>query len=212
MWNYNYTLESLFSSEIYHHGIKGQRWGIRRYQRPDGSLTPDGKKRYRKDVKNAEQLRRHTAAAKKIIKKSGQMATLDKKDYDEALNNYNKEMRKSSIFESRQKKKVRIDAADVTLSEAEKRLKRSEENLQRDIDNYEAEAKAYTAQIDKMIRSYGSNNIKSISTTTKQIGEGYVKDLIDTGITISDIPIVGQLYSKHYDKIRYKRYTSSKSK
>lgn len=29
-----------------HHGILGQRWGIRRYQNPDGSLTNAGKKRY----------------------------------------------------------------------------------------------------------------------------------------------------------------------
>lgn len=31
-----------------HHGIKNQRWGIRRYQNPDGSLTEAGRKRYRK--------------------------------------------------------------------------------------------------------------------------------------------------------------------
>lgn len=30
-----------------HHGIKGQKWGIRRYQNPDGTLTAEGKKRYR---------------------------------------------------------------------------------------------------------------------------------------------------------------------
>lgn len=29
-----------------HHGIKGQRWGVRRYQNDDGTLTPEGKKRY----------------------------------------------------------------------------------------------------------------------------------------------------------------------
>lgn len=29
-----------------HHGIKGQKWGIRRYQNPDGSLTAEGMKRY----------------------------------------------------------------------------------------------------------------------------------------------------------------------
>jgi hypothetical protein len=31
--------------ELYHHGIKGQKWGVRRYQNKDGSLTPAGKKR-----------------------------------------------------------------------------------------------------------------------------------------------------------------------
>ena len=29
-----------------HHGIKGQKWGIRRYQNEDGSLTPEGRERY----------------------------------------------------------------------------------------------------------------------------------------------------------------------
>lgn len=33
-------------NSIYHHGVKGQKWGIRRYQNPDGSLTPAGQKRY----------------------------------------------------------------------------------------------------------------------------------------------------------------------
>lgn len=34
------------TSELYHHGIKGMKWGIRRYQNEDGSLTEAGKKRY----------------------------------------------------------------------------------------------------------------------------------------------------------------------
>lgn len=37
-------------NDIYHHGIKGQRWGIRRYQNPDGSLTPAGEKHYGKKL------------------------------------------------------------------------------------------------------------------------------------------------------------------
>ena len=42
----NYTL--------YHHGIKGQHWGVRRFQNEDGSLTSAGKKRYDVDIETAK--------------------------------------------------------------------------------------------------------------------------------------------------------------
>lgn len=32
--------------DITHHGVKGQKWGVRRYMNPDGTLTPEGKRRY----------------------------------------------------------------------------------------------------------------------------------------------------------------------
>ena len=35
-----------YTDEIYHHGIKGQKWGVRRFQNKDGSLTQAGKERY----------------------------------------------------------------------------------------------------------------------------------------------------------------------
>lgn len=38
-----------YTYELYHHGIKGQKWGIRRFQNKNGSLTAAGKNRYSDD-------------------------------------------------------------------------------------------------------------------------------------------------------------------
>lgn len=48
MWayNYNYSYNYNNTSVLYHHGIKGQRWGVRRYQYSDGSLTAAGRRHY----------------------------------------------------------------------------------------------------------------------------------------------------------------------
>ena len=50
MWNYVHT------NELYHHGIKGMKWGVRRYQNKDGSLTAAGMKRISKQYKQNAQV------------------------------------------------------------------------------------------------------------------------------------------------------------
>lgn len=40
----------LKTKELYHWGIKGQKWGVRRYQNEDGTLTESGRARYNSDL------------------------------------------------------------------------------------------------------------------------------------------------------------------
>lgn len=56
--------------ELYHHGVKGMRWGVRRYQNKDGSLTPAGKKR----ASDPDRAARNKEIAKKVA--IGAAATL----------------------------------------------------------------------------------------------------------------------------------------
>lgn len=45
---------SYVKDELYHHGVKGQRWGVRRFQNEDGTLTAAGKKHHKEDSSSIE--------------------------------------------------------------------------------------------------------------------------------------------------------------
>ena len=57
--------------ELYHYGIIGQRWYHRRYQHEDGTLTEEGKMRYRKGGRTAELGKKLKSAAKSAASSMG---------------------------------------------------------------------------------------------------------------------------------------------
>lgn len=66
----------MHDEELYHFGIKGQKWGVRRFQNKDGSLTPAGKKRYDDDGSGASKEKSKMENTPK--KKSGHRLYLEK--------------------------------------------------------------------------------------------------------------------------------------
>lgn len=71
----------MVNNELTHHGIKGQRWGVRRYQNKDGTLTKAGQRRYDSEMtklKNEERvLKNKQRTAAKLDKLEAKRKSVD---------------------------------------------------------------------------------------------------------------------------------------
>ena len=97
----------ILNDELYHHGIRGQKWGVRRFQNADGSLKPAGKKRYDdgEESKSSES------------KKSKSSSKSDKKR--DALNHPIKNAKeKFDNLDPKVKKALTVVAAGITIKKA----------------------------------------------------------------------------------------------
>ena len=72
------TMKYYYSTELNHHGILGQKWGVRRFQNEDGSYTAEGKRRRRSDS-YSEDYKRYRSLKKKNYKN---MSNKELQDYN----------------------------------------------------------------------------------------------------------------------------------
>ena len=151
------------SYELYHHGIKGQQWGIRRFQKKDGSLTAEGKKRYydtpelnaqKAELKLAKDKRREAVKAVNKASNRYSMAPTERyrKAYEEADLKYRESdriYRNSKLKYKTNKEVARIEDKGVEFKNKSKHRLKLEEQYKK------------TGMSDEQAQAAANNHIKS---------------------------------------------------
>lgn len=141
-------------NELYHHGIKGQKWYVRRYQNEDGSLTPAGKERYLKPKSELDYV--ETSIANRMDK----LAQKSTKYGDKA----------KSILDNPVSRVLASDVAAVYIIKANKALQKMETGgamlkAYRDIPKRERDHlrddTSYNFQIRKGITDFATKNMET---------------------------------------------------
>lgn len=113
---------------LYHHGILGQKWGVRRYQNEDGSLTSAGKKRY-----NVEAAKQNVKQIKKALNKANTITQRNELKRD-------LQIAKKELSDEKIKTKLNSEKVD---SKSKHRLKLERKYIEEGFTPKEAEIAAY---------------------------------------------------------------------
>lgn len=164
-----------YNIELYHHGIKGMRWGVRRYQNKDGSLTAAGKKRYNVDIETAEK-------KLKEAKQNEQKARID----------YNLKTAGGAFYNKKASDKLNDSVRKTGWAKQDLQSEKIKEKL-----NRETKKSARRSKLEKQYLEKGMNQEEAEIAAYKR--ERTEKALaVAAGITI--VAATAYVAHKHYDK------------
>ena len=168
--------------ELYleHHGIKGQKWGIRRFQNKDGSLTAAGEKRYNVD----------TASAKNRVSEA-------KKAYKNELKRYNKKTIGGYLYNKEAAQ--RLNKAEQKVQWEKEKL--NNEKIKNKLNKENGVSKHRQKLIDKYIKDGMSQERAEIAAYKRDRTEKAIGTMAGLTIAAASLYVAKKSYDKRVDKL-----------
>lgn len=152
----------LSKNELCHYGIRGQKWGVRRYQNPDGTLTAEGKARYSTDKEMKSAARKEVRSDNKKAYALGKKATVD----SHAAYIASQKALKAQVRYDRNPKNRKLNKLEAKQRTAE-RLKEQAEKSRKTAEDH----------VKELMSKYGEEAVKTLVYDSK----GRVSEPVNNG-------------------------------
>lgn len=188
-------------NELYHYGILGMKWGVRRYQNKDGSLTQAGKRRYNVSDMSDQELQSRINRVR-MEQEYDRLTRVEKKPskLKKALGYAAAELGKAAIRGAADKLAKRISADNDPDKELKTKVSRLElEKRYRDLSNkdpdLELKSRINRLELEKRYRDLSNNDKmpeyqRAAQKVMKNIGNLTIDDLKNANAIISNMKAV----------------------
>ena len=179
------------TGELYHHGVKGMKWGVRRYQNKDGSLTAAGKKR--------------NARADQAIRRIGKTRKQNELEYEEmnATSRDRYSGKDKKLKRSLAVNKALYDSSEVVNRYAIARQQAKKDKSYKMSDEYLSAKKAYSKQ-QAQKRLYGEfghrriEQLKNMGSSEKQAKNRALTEQLLAGAIAAGVIVGGEIVGLTY--------------
>lgn len=159
-------------NSLQHHGILGQKWGIRRYQNEDGSLTEEGKQRYLNPDGSLN------SEGQKKLGKEGVAKFNQTRNKQQWQNGYDEEQQKVKLNNAKENKKwdsAFIDAIqnadDMTEEETYKEYEKYLKNPNKYVENFDSNNWRGTSKKESKPKSEPKSESKKETKEEKKVSD-----------------------------------------